>query len=728
MSHTIIDPFRFGTSGSADTGDSISNSLMLDDTVPQYLTKTLSSPTNNKKWTLSTWVKRARLSGEVHLFRATGAGDGQLYWNSTNQALVFRAYGVLNTYTPYYRDPSAWYHIVVTIDTDNATAADRLRIWINNTLLTNPNNPSSGATSTFNSNAAHTIGDYDTSTTYAYGGLLADFIFLDNQALTPSDFGRTSADTGAWVPKTYAGAYTGTNTFHLKFDNSADLGNDSTSNNNDWTLNGSIVAANQFSDTPTNNYCTLNPIIASAANISKGALTSGATAVQGTMDALLYDSYWEVAAGAGAVTAGTISGTGTTNTTTVTANKTFGFRLTAAGALDYKNITDAGAWTSITTGLSGQQFPYGVTAAGTWNFGQKSGTSGLTLDSAAGGYFLISGVPTGFKALCTTNMPTPAIAKGSDYVGHVTYTGTGSSNARTGMGHTPDLVAIRSRSAATDWAIYDSVRGVQKRTEWNNTDAQVSTDAGLTSFDSDGFTVNTLAQVNTNTSTYFAFGWKRGATPGIDVVTWSGDNTANRNIDHSCGAAPGLVIAKRTDSTGKHYWYHRGMSGVTSFGDLGDYAGYVSAGTNSPWGTGNWSSTQFMVTNNATNNLNATGASYYAWLFAEVAGFSKFGTYTGNGSADGPFVYCGFKPRFVVVYANNNSGRIRLINTEKQVYNVLDTEIPLDYAAVSEQANTTMDWLSNGFKLRTSGSEWNSATTNFYWAFAESPFKYSNAR
>lgn len=162
------------------------------------------------------------------------------------------------------------------------------------------------------------------------------------------------------------------------------------------------VTYDSMVDTPTNNYATLNPIIASAANISYAALRSGTTAVQATEDAAAFTNsgaYWEVTAAGSAVTAGLISGTGTTNTTTVTANKVFGFRL-VSGALSYINITDAGSWTSITTGLTGQQFPYGVTQAADWNFGQRP-----FIGTASG------------QALCTANLPNGTVTTSGSFTG-----------------------------------------------------------------------------------------------------------------------------------------------------------------------------------------------------------------------------------------------------------------------------------------------------------------------
>jgi hypothetical protein len=212
-----------------------------------------------------------------------------------------------------------------------------------------------------------------------------------------------------WVPKKYSGTY-GANGFYLKFNDATTtttIGNDSSGNANNFTTSGisvtSGVTFDQMTDSPTTNFCVLNPLIPSAANISWANLRSGTTAVRGTINALLANSYWEVTAGGSAVTAGTISDAAATNTTTVTANKVFGFRLTSAGTLDYINITDAGSWTNITSGLSGQQFPYGITAAADWSFGQRA---------------FVGTVPSGYAAVSTAAPISAAVTLSGSFTGN----------------------------------------------------------------------------------------------------------------------------------------------------------------------------------------------------------------------------------------------------------------------------------------------------------------------
>lgn len=376
------------------------NSILIDSSLSQYLSRTFGTPTNPYKFTFSTWVKRAKLGAAQGIISARygttqnyahfafTASDNLILYAQDTAAVVKLNY-ITNA---VFRDPSALLHVMFTWDATLATP--EFKIYVNGTLQT-----LSTSTNAIVQNSAYGMGSQNThyigtliSDTGALGsyfdGLDSDTFFIDGQIVSPSSFGYTCPRTGQWLPKPYTGSY-GTNGFHLKFENAGALGEDSSGNGNNWTLNGGIVAANQLTDVPGKNFCTLNPIIAGATGITKGNLTSSTTAVRGTFDCSLFDSYWEVEAGASAVTAGTITEGGTAHTTTVTANKIFAFELSTAGTLRYRNVTDSGSWTDITTGLSGSRFPYGVAAAANWNFGQRT----------------FVGTPEGgFKALNTQNL------------------------------------------------------------------------------------------------------------------------------------------------------------------------------------------------------------------------------------------------------------------------------------------------------------------------------------
>lgn len=403
----------------------IAKSLRFRASASAYLSRTPGVAGNRTTWTWSGWVKRGALSQSPFspLFVSTGSrgtsGFSSYTMLSINSLdrLVLSSYNasgleVGNTFsTGNFRDPSGWYHIVGVWDTSNATAADRMRLFVNGVRVpySSTSTPALNLASQVNAAAIHDIGVYVANVNYPLDGYLSEVNFIDGQALTPDSFGEINPDTGVWVPKKYTGTY-GTNGFYLPFNDGTNLTNlclDRSGNANNWTAtNVSLTAGVNYDwmdDTPTNNHSTLNNLVAAAANITKANLASGTTAVQGTFNALAINSYWEVTAGGSNVTAGVISGTGTTNTTTVTANKVFAFRLTAAGALDFLNVTDGGSWTSITTGLSGIQFPYGTTAAADWNFGQRpfSGT-----------------VPDGYAKLCSRTIQAGTITTSGSFTGN----------------------------------------------------------------------------------------------------------------------------------------------------------------------------------------------------------------------------------------------------------------------------------------------------------------------
>ena len=443
----------------ADTGD-IGHSLRFRRAASAYANRTPASTTDRTRWTYSVWVKPSDFGSDNFLFGAAIDANNRCAVLFNSGSLVF--FSIMGGTTRFnkissalFRDPTAFYHIVCVFDSTNATTEDRVKLYVNNTRIT------SWSTNTFvdltihavnDSTAVHTIGRRPESAANYFDGYMSRIAFVDGQALTPSSFGYLNTEINEWVPKSQSVVKAavdagGTNSFMLDFNDATSLttlGNDFSSKNNDWTLNNfSLTAGTAYDhmlDVPGNSFATLNPLIPSAASLTNGNLTSGTTAVRGTQNALLFDCKWEVTAGGSAVTAGVISATGTLNTTSVTANKTFAFRLTTAGALDYRNVTDAGAWTSVTTGLTGEQYPYGVTQAANWNFGQAPLHASATYQSAAGGYFFDT--TAGYKALCQANLPDSGtvVVSGS-------FTGNASADGPVvWMNGVPDTLTINSNA------------------------------------------------------------------------------------------------------------------------------------------------------------------------------------------------------------------------------------------------------------------------------------------
>jgi hypothetical protein len=353
--------------------------------------------------------------------------------------------------------------------------------------------------------------------------------------------------------------------------------------------------------------------------------------------------------------------------------------------------------------------------------------------------------PSGFKALCTANLTTPLVVKPNTVMDVVTYTGTGAALTPTSsLGFNPDWIWIKSRSAATDHALYDVVRGAQARLESNTTDAEVTTDGGVTAFNSAGFTLGTLAQVNTSAATYVAWCWDAGTstvsntagsitsqvranpTAGFSVVTYTGNGTGGATFGHGLGVKPGFSICKkRTGSPDGWYILHSSL-GATQYVALNS----TSAATTYSGLWNNTEPTSTLFSLGVDFGSNQSGVDYVSYQFAPVVGYSSFGSYTGNGSSDGPFVYTGFRPKWWLVKLTSGSGQHwYLFDGVRNPYNVADLYLAPSTSSQEGGPYASIDFCSNGFKIRNNDVGWNqSGATYIYAAFAESPFNYARAR
>jgi hypothetical protein len=308
------------------------------------------------------------------------------------------------------------------------------------------------------------------------------------------------------------------------------------------------------------------------------------------------------------------------------------------------------------------------------------------------------------------------------------YTGNGSTQTISGLEFSPDLVWIKGRSGATDHALYDTVRGVQQQLESNTTTDETTESTGLTAFNSDGFALGALAQANTSSATYAAWCWDESVSAGFDIVTYTGNGSA-RTIAHSLGVAPSMIIVKaRTTASTDQGWpvYHSANTAApaTDYLLLNDTA--ATADLDTVWNDTAPTSSVFSVGTNALVNANAD--TYVAYCFAPVSGYSSFGSYTGNGSADGPFVYLGFRPAMVIVKMSSSTGNWTILDSKRAGYNV-DNDPLFPNLSNAEGTTDLIDITSNGFKVRTTDATFNTnAGTYVYATWAESPFQYSRAR
>jgi hypothetical protein len=334
----------------------------------------------------------------------------------------------------------------------------------------------------------------------------------------------------------------------------------------------------------------------------------------------------------------------------------------------------------------------------------------------------------------------PVIDRGDDYFQAGLYTGNGSTQTITGLRFQPDFVWIKGRSASSSHRLIDAVRGSNKVLFSNTTDSEFTDNTQITSFNSDGFSLGSQNGVNASGETYVYWAWKANGAgvsntdgtitstvsantdSGFSIVTYTGTG-ANATVGHGLGVAPSMVIIKNRTAGGSWLTYH------ASIGNTGAvFLNLTNATITSSTYFNNTSPTSTVFSVGDATAGNGSGNSIVAYCFAPVAGYSAFGSYTGNGSADGPFVFTGFRPAYLLIKRTSNTQNWLVFDTARGTYNI---NTPLLYPNLSnaEDPNTMLDILSNGFKWRTSALGGNdSGDTFIYAAFAESPFAYSLAR
>jgi hypothetical protein len=394
---------------------------------------------------------------------------------------------------------------------------------------------------------------------------------------------------------------------------------------------------------------------------------------------------------------------------------------------------------------------YSGLTAGPYFFGCSAGNGGAFTGANFGQRPFAYTAPSGYKALCTTSLSAPTIEDGSDYFDTTLYTGNGSTQSITGLNFSPDLVWIKNRAAADSHKLTDTVRGATEELESDTTAAEATNADGLTAFNSDGFDLGADAEYNTNTETYVAWAWDAGSSTvsntdgsitsqvranpsaGFSIVSYTGTK-ANATIGHGLGVAPEMIIVKCLDTARNWVVGHQGIASDpwTDYLLLNSTA--AKADLDTIWNDTAPTSTVFTV--GSANGINSQEA-HVAYCFAPVEGYSAFGSYTGNGSTDGPFVYTGFRPRWVLIKCSTTGGS----NFDWFIYDAARDAFNASYrilTANSSGAETVatggtytdmyIDILSSGFKVWTNYQSHNSnGSTYIYCAFAENPFAL-NAR
>jgi hypothetical protein len=354
--------------------------------------------------------------------------------------------------------------------------------------------------------------------------------------------------------------------------------------------------------------------------------------------------------------------------------------------------------------------------------------------------------PTGFKALNTSNLSAPTVKDGGDHFNTVLYTGDNLEQVITGVNFQPDWVWVKCRNqGSTNHVLQDAVRGAQKYLTSDTTVIEGTSNGTIISFDSDGFTIgagNPAVPVNNNGDTFVAWNWKANgngtssntdgsitstvsANPsaGFSIVSYTGNGVNGATWGHGLGVAPDMVIVKRRNASYNWAVYHSGVDATAPE----DYwmsldTTNARASNTTIWGSTAPTSTTVKV--GWLNETNANTGTYIAYCFAEVEGYSKFGSYTGNNSTDGPFVYCGFSVQWLMYKRSSAAEDWVIVDNSRDTYNVADAALRPNQS-LPEFSNTEVlvDFTSNGFKIRSSDAKSNgSGSTYIFMALAENPF------
>ena len=788
------------------SGYQIQRSLRFRSSANASLTRTPASSGNRALWTWSGWVKRGVLGTFQTLFgtQLDGSNIGYISFDTDNKLdlnnKLTDTTGVEGNSTRVFRDPAAWYHLVIVFDGNQASQSNRFVIYVNGVQDTFvPRGSKTAGNGYLNSAVSHAVGNLGIQNNAPLDGYQAEVNFIDGQALTPSSFGAINAVTGVWSATRYNGTY-GTNGFYLNFtDNSAatatTIGKDNSGNGNNWTPNNISVTAgvtyDSMLDVPLGagggergNYTTLNPLSRTDGTVSEANLKfvgpSSSRQINGTIAVNSGKWYWEV----------NILNAPVSPRDSTTAYNGFGFSLatifasTAGGTTSthwvnlkdngfYKNFsgtnTDSGSAISsgdvlaiaVDLDLNTFAFYKNNTSIVTGTIGTTAGTllvpAMYSYNSDFGAMACNFGQrpfsytpPTGFKALHTGNLAAPVIALPAQNMAATLYTGNSStqtiSNAVNGVSMQPDWVWIKNRSTASQHVLTDSVRGIDRQLFSSLTNAEQTSATAITALNSNGFSLGAnpspTGSTNGSPDAYVAWQWKGGGTAvsntagsitssvsanttaGFSVVTYTGTGVA-ATVGHGLGVKPSMIILKNRSGvydwptwsqylpnpTTQHFWLNATNAAQTSssFNSTQPTSSVFNIGTTSE-------------ANGNTNN-------FVAYCFAAVAGYSAFGSYTGNASTDGPFVFLGFRPKFVLIKCSSTTGNWIIWDSSRGTYNVIDSLRLYPNLSDAEGGGVDIDFVSNGFKFRNTNAAMNgSGSTYIYMAFAEVPFKSALGR
>ena len=785
---------------SADLGETINQSLRFNGA--EVLHRDFdSAATSNTTGTFSFWVKKSALITEQTIVMRDGNHWFAAFGNDDRFAVRQTGAGFSDFGVDLFRDPSAWYHFVVSINSNTATA------FINGTAhatTLTTDDIFTGSTNSFRIGSESTTG-----ASSSLKGYLAEFIFVDGQALNADQFGRTN-DDGIWVPIEYEGTF-GNNGYYLDFADSSDLGNDVSGRNNDFTAVGFVAADADILDTPTSNGVTLSNIDNSGmlaeffVDLANTTLTVTDNSGYRNVSATLYPEgtkgYYEVTLTTGTPNfyVGFIDADHQppTNNDYTVAN--LSHTLAENGDVRSKNDVDVrsnyvssfsngdviGVAYDFTGGNRNVWFSrngtFGTTAGGAGNpaTGANPVLTSTQLDVPQRFYFAINTgggdqvltvnfgqtsyaqtPPTGFERVQINSLSTPTIKNGKDHFEAKLYSGTGIANTITGLNFAPGLIWIKGRTTTDNHVLVDTIRGTDSVIFPNTNDNQDSSFGRFTSFNSDGFEVDTTdSSWNESGKNYVAYCWKAGIststndngtrqsvvsvndTAGFSMVSFNG--TSGDTVGHGLSSKPQFIINRDVEND-QHWRVFHAYMGVTEAYAVSDNI-HLDLDDGFPAARG--AGTRIDLVTDTTFRIagGTDGAEQISYCWREVEGYSSFGVYQGldvdpagksPDDRDYNFIYTGFKPAWLMIKCVQNAAGSAVDGDSWVIWN--NASSPKNFAFETIMADTgaqeinsgdqfAIDIVSNGFKIRSSNNAINNASRDYIWmAFAEHPFGGQN--
>lgn len=728
-------------------------------------TRTPGSATNRKTWTFSTWVKLSRLGSQLAtgraLFGANGGASNTLLLQ-IGIAADFRLFisGQSTNFkytTARLNDHASWYHIVMAIDTNQAVANDRIKVYINGSLQTAfdlNTAPGLAADTGINNNVAHNLFDQLSGGGGAgqWDGQASETIFVDGRQVDISEFGFTDTN-GVWQPKRYGGGIGGANGFILDFENGASTTTLGTSREGTvtWTPNNLSVAAgvltnDHFIDGPSNVFAQFQATDTNGGGslVRQGGLeyvpaSGGADFCRSSISLPRTGKwYWEIAVqtSTGASVGvkrnsavGRSTGSGALGSLTnelgyssagnrIIDGSSAGYlaTYTAGDIIGILYDSDRGVINFHKNGVWGGELTYAWSIELTPCVSLVTGSIAVNFGQQPFAYPLQQAV--GAKCLCTNMIPTPRRLIGKKNFDVLLYTGNGSTTDRAVQGtlFKPDLTIFKNRGAAANHVLSDHLRGLGQTLYTNTTAAQVSENE-VVAQDERGLTVKTVGgidRVNTNLANMLALCFRKG--PHFDFRWVSHTNGASTTVGfEALGADVQFALVKRTDAVRSWSAYIEGLT-------AGNLVNLESSGAEG-------ADTSFTVAGRIVTISSAlpTG-SYLVVVACSIDGICRVGKYTGNAASDGPFLNMGFRPRWIMTKARAGfAANWQYIDTARQLVNTGGMYRSLMNGTDTEAANRIVDLVSNGVKIRDTDSDFNGSAEYLYIAMAETPFKIGRA-